>query len=437
MFGRKDHSSLFGAIQSFDQRQTSRGPRTSRLVVATVTFFVGANFALAVSTSVPELARANGQIQPTGHIQQVESTEGGRVVELLAEEGQRVKAGELLAVLYSPDLETTKYELQQQLDVVSERLVERQAVLALLDEAPKRSTLQVQSESHTMHRFELVKYQQSMQTDLLEHLNRNLSSLEEGLVAAQDQLGSLEAARKRQENLFELGLTTQAQVAGTAHRVAQSQNMHLDFQLRIAGVQQEIQSANFERARLEMVFREELLDELAHFEKERDSLMSSLSSTEAKVAELSVRSPSDGTIQAVAFPNLGEVISAGETLFEIMPANYGLVLDIEILPTDIGHIAIGDEVKIKIDTFDARRFGFMSGNIHSISPTSVRDEGDGKEFFRATVSLSSNSIGEGPWEREVQAGMNATAEIVTGDRSLVTYLTKPISRTLEGSFSER
>lgn len=436
MFSKFGRTPVLATIEKYDLKRQRRGPRVARLVVGTTFAFLAGSLYLSATTTVPEIARAGGQIQPVGRIHQADSIEGGRVIELHAREGQFVTEGELLAVLQSPSLIAERATLVQDLEATTTSLKEHLDLKSTL-ETGRQYEGEFIGVSPMGQRLTILQKKQGAQFDRIVQLEENLRLLENGETLSQQQVQFLTELVLSQEQLLERRLTTQSQIAPVKERLIQAQATSLEYKLRIDGLRQEIAATRAVISELELSLLEELLDRVLVLQQEQDALSTRLEALDRRVLGLEIRSPTDGFVQAVAFPNPGQVIAPGETLFEIMPIDFGLVVEIEIGPRDIGHIKVGDSVSVSVDTFDPRRYGRVAGTIDSISPNSIKDPQSGLEHFRAIVELENQFIGAGVWERPLRSGMNSTAEIVTQQRALLSYLMKPIDRAISGSFNER
>jgi len=129
----------------------------------------------------------------------------------------------------------------------------------------------------------------------------------------------------------------------------------------------------------------------------------------------------------------------GEELMQITPNQNDLLIEARVKPSDIGFVRVGLPAAVKIDAFDYTVYGTLPGLISYVSSDSVRDETPkAEEFFRVQVRVAQQNLKEklnGP--TQIQAGMSAVVEIKTGTHSVLSYLTKPVTKTLSESLHER
>ena len=148
---------------------------------------------------------------------------------------------------------------------------------------------------------------------------------------------------------------------------------------------------------------------------------------------LIVRAPVSGTVQMLTVKSPGEVIRPGDTFAKIVPEDVPLFAEVQIRPDDIGHVKVGDRTELKITAFDPSIYGKLHGEVESISPSSFqRDNGD--YYFKATVALDALEL---PGHARVTPGMIVSAEIVTGAKSFLRYILKPVFKVYGPALSER
>jgi HlyD family secretion protein/adhesin transport system membrane fusion protein len=123
-------------------------------------------------------------------------------------------------------------------------------------------------------------------------------------------------------------------------------------------------------------------------------------------------------------------------LAEIVPISGGLVAEVKISPRDIGHVNVGSEVLLKIDTYNYARYGSITSSLRQVSASSFLDE-EGNTYFKGFVDLPNNYIGTDPKSNRITSGMTVVADIQTGKKTLLQYLVKPINNALNTSFRER
>jgi HlyD family secretion protein/adhesin transport system membrane fusion protein len=155
-----------------------------------------------------------------------------------------------------------------------------------------------------------------------------------------------------------------------------------------------------------------------------------------RVDRLVVRSPIRGRVQNLLQRSPGEVVPPGESILRVVPAGGDLVAEVRVKPQDIADVHVGDKADIKVSAFDFTRYGKLKGEVASISPTTFETE-DQQLFYKAVIRLDpKRSAAFAPYSR-LQPGMTVDADIISGSKSLLRYLLKPVFRGFDGAFSER
>ncbi len=149
-----------------------------------------------------------------------------------------------------------------------------------------------------------------------------------------------------------------------------------------------------------------------------------------------LRAPITGIVRGLAVHRAGSVVQPGALIAELLPQNGRLVVDARISPRDIGFVAEGQAVNIKVQAFDFSRFGTVHGMVERISAGSFLDE-QRQPYYRARVALSQPHVGHNPRLARLAPGMTVQADITTGTKTVMQYLLKPIYASTATAFSER
>ncbi len=148
-----------------------------------------------------------------------------------------------------------------------------------------------------------------------------------------------------------------------------------------------------------------------------------------------LRSPVDGTVNRVLVTTIGGVLKAGEPAVEIVPIDTRLILQTKVLPADIGFVVPGQKAIIKLSTYDFSIFGSLPGVVRVIGSDSITDE-KGNVFYLVDIEPEGNVTTTGRTLTLIP-GMVAQIDVVTGTRSVLSYITSPVTRTLSSAFTEK
>lgn len=410
-------------------------PDVTRVLAAliyAIAALVGTALVWAALTTVPEIVRAEGQIVPMGELRAIEHFDGGVVERVAVAPGDRVTAGATLVVVEPPRLRLELAGIEAEIAQAEQRLMRLAALQSLLaGEAAADPPDHYVATRHALH------------DERLRALRQGVVHREASLTAAREvqrsALSRRELAAERQErarSLQERGLISERSLADQLDAAERIEAELLELDLRVLDAEGRYHEASAALSEAQISIREELvrqedeaLTELDQLGVRRDELRRSL-------GRAVVRAPVDGVIQAVSVTAPGQVIAPGGPVATLVASDDALVARVRLSPRDIGHVRPDDEARIKVTTFDARRYGDIAGRVAVISPTSEEDE-TGTSFFEATVVLETDAIGTGPSRRPIRAGMEVTVEMISRQRTVLFYFLKPIDRILNTSFGER
>lgn len=388
-----------------------------------------------------EVSVAPGWIKPSGSIQTLQHLEGGIVTEILVEEGDIVERGQILIKLEPTSvgsdlaLVTGRYTA---LKFHAERLrayIENRepyfgdvdpAYSALAEDQRQILTGQIAAREATRQVFlQQLSSQQSQ-----------LAGLENQADTTRKHIALLQLELEARTGLAEKGLTSRFQLL----RSQQEMNRAQGVLMKIAGEKEQITGAMAEKRQqideLDATTHADALNELGSVIGDLRDVQEALQKHDNRFNRLEIRAPARGIVQVLNIHTVGGVVDPGETIVEIVPINDELIAEVRLSPRDIGHISPGQAAKVKFTTFDFARHGAVDGTLKSVSATTLFDE-DGQSYYRGIVTLNQNYVGKDPTRRPIAPGMTLSAEILTQDRSLLTYLLKPIYRGLNESFHER
>lgn len=415
-------------------------PVAYRRILQVLSIGAAAFLGWAVIGQVREVAKASGEIVPAGKVQTVGHLEGGIVAEVLVQEGQLVEQGTPLVRLQetatSSDLERVRTRLQflageeQRLAVYPQDTLG--GALRLTDNfefsEAQKAALEAQQKA-------LEQEQQALKARINEK-EAELSTVVERIAFQKTQVEIEQEKFSIQESLFDQGYTSKRRFldAKSALQLAQSELSELVG--RKGRAEAQLAEAKAGLARSVAATEEELAEERSRVVQERNELAFEAEKQRDRFDRLYVRAPASGHIKALNLKGPGSVLAPGDVVAEIVPSNSDLVAEVRVSPRDIGHVEVGDKAEIAVTTFDPNIQGTLTGEVSVVSASSFRDE-YGHYYFKATIPLSSNMIGAGAQAETISPGMVVDAKIVTGSKSVMQYLLKPVTRAIGDPLSER
>jgi hemolysin D len=413
-------------LQNVLDQPSSRLPW--RLAVAGTLFFCVFG-AWAWFGQIQEVSTAPGKLIPKGEIYKVQPTAQAEVARVLVREGEKVKAGQMLAELdhrlatteiegLKESIQADRLQLQQTKGLISQTQLEiqtRQAISAAQTQSQVAAIGEVQADANTYH--QLLTDLQAEMTAYQGRLDRLQPLVDEGAIA-QDHLFDVEQTlRQRQQSVTQNQGDLQKTVASSAQLQAKLAQTKAEGQQGQLEAQQKLQQLNIQFSQLQ--------SKIAATEN-------SLKAAKTKLEYTFVYAPVSGVVTDLKVHNIGEVTRPGETFAEIMPNGASLVLSAFLPNREAGFVKEGMPVKMKFNAFPYQRYGTVSGKVLFIAPDATIDEQLGSGY-RIEVALNQSNIGG--QKTSLKAGQTATAEVITRQRRIVDILFEPLKQMQKGGIS--
>jgi len=394
----------------------------------------------AAFTNLTEVARAQGEIAPSGQVKIVQHLDGGVVSDIKVGDRTLVEQGqELLRINGSQTLTDLR---QMEVRLISLRL-RAERLSAFAEGRPTKMEKLAGTHSDLLaDQMEIYRTQMATRNSTLSILDRQI---DQRILRIQQLKKSLEAAREHQAINGEL--STMREGLAARHLVNRSvlletQGAKVTADSEAARLTEEINVASQELAETRSRYsdtnnqlRRDALNEMGSARAEIAEVEEMTKRLRDKVDRLVIRSPTRGYVHDLKVRTVGQVVQPGEVLMQIVPADAPLEAVIHIASKDIGYVKEGQPVNMRVSSYEYTRFGFASGKLTKISATNLVDV-TGQPYFQGWVTLTHPYVGDKP-ELMLQAGMGIEAEILTGHRTLLAYLLKPLEDAKSRSFGER
>lgn len=414
-------------------------------IVRQATYLIGAAVAAFIAWAalarLDEVAVTNGEVVPSSAVQTIQHLEGGVVSEILVKEGQLVEAGQTLFRL-APKSAASEFEQMKAREVGLALRAER--LKAYLDNRDPDFSFADASYAHLVaDQKSILLAQRSARSSSLavvksqvDQRRSEIRQYEESLKGLTEQVKVLEELVRIRGQLEKEGLVSRVVFLDTQRSYITTKGDMNRIEQQLAGSRQALAESENRLASQDATLKQDASNEMGTVTNELAQVRESLSKLADRVERLDVVSPKKGLIQDLKVRTLGAVVTPGGTLCQVVPIDDKLQLEVKIQSRDIGHIAPGQSVIVKMTTYDFARYGSIPGRLESISPTSFTDE-KSNTFYKGIITMNRNYVGDVPGVNIVLPGMTAQADIETGDKTLLEYLLKPIFVSLKNSFHER
>jgi HlyD family type I secretion membrane fusion protein len=413
--------------------------RGLRITLAAIVLLVIAFLVWSVFAQVDELARARGELQPSGHIQVLQTEEGGSIVTLYVREGDTVSAGQPVVNFAATTLEKEKAQTEIKIGALS---IERERLLALLDgRDPDFSGFDdfplLVEQARIGYRTQLAsrnamlsakRSEGTEQSSLRAGALQEETILERQIAEARERLRLLEEGVKK-------GVVRKLDLTEARQQVSSLEQQRAELLARAEGISSTIGGVDAEVQRLVAEFDRELSQTLSETTEQLRELQAELDALNAREERSDLKSPIDGIVIDLPQTAEGAVIPPGGMVAEIVPTDGDVVMEAMVTPRDIGFVKVGQRASVKIDSFDAARFGAIEGQVKRVAPNSTKRKEDGMPFYKVEVSLAQNYVGSP--EHRLIPGMTGEADIATGRKSVMQFLLKPVFSAADTAFHER
>lgn len=422
------------------QLEEAVNPSIVRSTMLTISIAILAFAGWAAMTGINEIAHTPGEIIPTGNQQVVQHLEGGIVKAIHIKEGQAVKKGQIVLTLDgagSQDDLNRAAEKDISLRMQEERLrafsENRKPDFSVFKDSSPQTVRDQESffsgMTHARAEERKVVEEQIVQK------KRMISALQAELATARENRAIAADLYDRRERLNRQGYASDIQLLETRRNLNTVNGEIKQLSNRIEVTRAEIAEFENRLTSLDAQRRDEAHERLDQVMTEIAQNAELIEKLKDRVSRLEVRSPTDGLVKGLAVNTVGAVVPPGQTLMEIVPLDEKLVVHVKIPPQHIGHVKPGQAVQVKFSSFDFSRYGFVRGKLSQISATTFSGE-NGERYYEGRIDLEKNHVGEDR-RNMIVPGMVVMADIVTGRKTVLDYLLKPIHNSLKTAFTER
>jgi adhesin transport system membrane fusion protein len=373
---------------------------------------------------VDEVTQGQGKVIPSSKLQIITASEPATVKELLVRSGQRVRRGQLLARLDNPS--------SRQIQAETESLQQRAARLGaegnggsteLTGAEAALSAVRRQALSSRVAAFSAAADQRRREAA---EAVATINSLTRSLALAQDNVDRLAPlAAKNIVPQTDLA-TAQREVVDLQGRIAAAREQQGRALAAVREAQAQSSQAGFE-------FRQQALDERSQVTTKLAVNAESLRG--ARGQEL--RSPVDGIVNDVQVTTIGGFVQPGQKVMEVVPLGDKLLVETRVRPSDIAFIKVGDRALVKVTAYDFSIYGGLDGRVVQVSADSIYDEQQKEAYFTVIVETDKSYLTASNHRLPITPGMMTDTQIITGRKSVLTYLLKPVLKARSEALQER
>lgn len=416
-------------------------PNILRLLLLTITLSIFAFIVWTSVTTLKETTKASGEVVPSSSVMSVQHLEGGIISKILVHEGDLVEKGAILARL-DP---TSSFAQLEEMEARYAALEARRERLRAFAQNRKPNFDQIDARHQASVREELaILHQQNdsleKERDVLQHQRSQRKSelvvLQRQVKRLKSRIANLAKQKNMHESLVKRGLVSRIVYLQTLEQYEGAVGESAEIKGKIDRARSAIEEADDKILRLNSSRRNDALNEAGKVSAELAGLRELIVRAKDRAKRIDVRAPVRGIVKGLAVHTIGGVVAPGGLITDIVPVNQELVVEARVSPIDIGHISPGQKAAVKVTTYDVARFGELKGEVTKISATTFKDR-QNEIYYKAEIKLEKNYVGDKPGRNPVLPGMVTEVDIITGERTLLRYLLRPIFQSLDNAFSER
>ncbi|SCY81212.1 HlyD family type I secretion periplasmic adaptor subunit [Desulfoluna spongiiphila] len=417
-------------------------PKKSNLFLVIIAVLVFSLIGWMSVARLDERTRGAGRVIPSRQIQVVQNLEGGIIKEIRVREGDAVTKGEVLISIDDTGVGSSYAESSSvinELRARSVRLAAEAGILSFDSGVAREKKIKAL----------LIKEKRLYETNVrrkqseIEVMRERLRQREIELAEAQMNTRMLESSTRMIAREMELtrplytkGLVSELEFIQLKQKSLDRNHELESARKKVETLNSRIVEAKEQNSELEERYRSEAQEEYNKVMAEIERLNQGRLAIEDRVQRTSVRSPVDGTVKQILINTVGGVVKPGMDILEIVPNEESLVVEAKIKPSDIAFLYPGLKAVVKITAYDFAIYGGLDGQVTHISADTITDDRK-EEYYLVRIETDRNYLGTEENKKEIIVGMTAQVDIITGSKTVMAYLLKPILRAKENALGER
>jgi len=375
-----------------------------------------------------EVTRGQGKVIPSSKLQIITAAQPATVSEIMVKSGQQVKKGQLLARLDSPE--------SRQVQAENESLQAR--VSCLTQEGTGRSVACTGTD---------CAGETALRNARQSAVRSKVSALQASADQARRQAGEAAATIESLQGSLALAQRQVAMIEPLAVKHIVPETDLLDKRREVVDLQGRIGAAREQQGRAMAAVREAQAQAAQAGFEFQQSALDERSQVAAKIAVndetlrgargRELRSPVDGVVNDVQVTTVGQYVQPGQKIMEVVPMGDKLLVETRVRPSDIAFIKVSDKALVKVTAYDFSIYGGLDGRVVQVSADSIYDENEKQAFFTVIVETNKAYLMASGHRLPITPGMMTDTQIITGRKSVLTYLLKPVLKARSDALHER
>lgn len=397
----------------------------------------------ASQAELDEITRGSGKIIPSGKNQIVQNLEGGIIEEILVHLGDEVKKDQVLLRIDNKNFASSYGESKLRLDELQAKY------LRLYAEANDQEF--DYNEARDANMTKSVMFEKSLFDSNKQALREQISVLEEQVIQRQTELRELQNKISQTQSSYQLLLKEKDITEPLFKKGLVSEVEFLKLQRDVNNLKGDLNAANLSVPRIQstikevenkinearLAFKNNAKKELNEVSAEIARLNETQVSLSDKVERTVVKSPVDGIVSKLMVNTVSGVIKPGMDIVEIVPMEDKLIAEVKVKPADVAFLRPGLKAIVKLTAYDFSIYGGLEGEVTQISADTETNEKTGESYYFVRIQTDKNYLGSEEKPLRIKVGMVASADIITGKKTVLDYLLKPILKAKQNALRER
>lgn len=437
MHNQKKESPDYDYINSVSQALIEKTPNSTKVILYLLASFIVVFFIWAAFANVDQLVRGEFKVVPYGQNKVIQNYEGGIVSKIFVEEGQLVKEGDILLKLKNEQYSSTYEKNVLEIDSLKAK---RDRLFAEAND--KEFILEKKNELYEKE-YQLYKSNkdqlQSKLNILDEQINqkqKEYNEIKSKVFHLKQNFSLMKQEKDVMEPLVKKGIVSKVEFLQLLREATSIKEDLEATKLSLKRVRSSIDEYKNRYKEAKTEFQNEAHKEYSEIVSKIKQYSTQNQGLKDQVSRTSVVSPVNGYVKKLYVNTIGGSVQPGMDLLEIVPNDKKLLIEAKIKPEDIAFLHNQQKVTLKFSAYDFAIYGSLGGEIEKIAPDSITDK-DNKTYYLVYIRTDKNYLGNKNKPLTIIPGMRGSADIITGKRTILTYLLKPIIKTKQYAFSEK
>lgn len=431
-----------GTVNDVSRALVNDAPRIIRLTLWLMLAFIFSSLLWAGWAQLEEVTRGEGKAIPSSRLQKIQNLEGGILSELLVREGQIVNAGTPLMRLDATRFASNVGETEADKLGLKARI---ERLTAEVNDTPLTISPDINSQAP-----EIAAGEEALFTSRQNQFRSEIHALEQQKAQKQQELADFKSRHAQYQRtlnlqeeelklsapLIQAGAISQVEILRLKRSVLETRGQMDSAATSIPRTQSALGELDSKISESRGRFQSEALSQLNEARTSLSKAEATGKALEDRVKRTLVTSPVRGVVQQIMVNTIGGVIQPGSDMIEIVPLEDNLLIETRIRPQDIAFLHPGQKAVIKFTAYDYTTYGGLDGTLEMISPDTITDK-EGKSYYLIQLRTNRNYLGTKEHPLLIIPGMVASVDIVTGHKSVLSYLLKPIIRAKAEALRER